>query len=121
MRLRLLPASGFCSRGFARFKPLKERSAFFQQWIDEGRAGDMEWLAREPERRFDLRRLDTSLRPVKSLAYPHTVPVPPYIDWPAELRGRISLHTRSAPTYHDTVLARTARGPGYALRATAGR
>src|SRR6266851_4967718 len=90
MRLRLLPASGFCSRGFARFKPLKERSAFFQQWIDEGRARDMGWLAREPERRFDLRRLDTCLRPVKSLAYPHTVPVPPYIDWPAELRRRIA-------------------------------
>jgi hypothetical protein len=33
----------------------------------------------------------------------------------------VSLHTRSAPTYHDTVLARTARGRGYALRATAGR
>src|SRR5260370_37389218 len=40
MRLRVLPASGFCPRGFARFKPLKERSAFFQQWIDEGRARD---------------------------------------------------------------------------------
>ncbi len=120
MRLRLLPASGFCSSGFARFKPLKERSAFFQQWIDKGRAGYMGWLAREPERCFDLRRLDTCLRPVESLAYPHTVPVPPDIDWPAELRGRIASYALG-PDLSRQVLARTARGRGYALRATAGR
>src|SRR5260370_40559087 len=58
--------------GFARLKPLKARADFFQQRIDEGLAGDMGWLAREPERRFDPRRLDTCLRPVKSLACPRS-------------------------------------------------
>ncbi len=72
------------------FKPLKERSAFFQQWIDEGHAGGHGMAGANRNGVSILRRLDTCLRPVKSLAYPHTVPVPPYIDWPAELRRRIA-------------------------------
>ena len=30
-----------------------EYAAFYQQWITEGKAGEMAWLAREPERRAD--------------------------------------------------------------------
>ena len=97
---------GFILVGFARLEPLHAREAFFRGWIDEGRAGDMGWLAREPERRFDPRRLDTRLRSVISLAYPYTAPVPPRIDWRAELRGRIASYALG-PDYHDTVLART--------------
>jgi len=65
---------------------------------------------REPERRFDPRRLDTRLRSVVSLAYPYTVPVLPRIDWRAELRGRIPSYALG-PDYHDTVLARTRAVP----------
>jgi len=97
---------GFILVGFARLEPLRAREAFFRGWIDEGRAGDMGWLAREPERRFDPRRLDTRLRSVISLAYPYTAPVPPRIDWRAELRGRIASYALG-PDYHDTVLKRT--------------
>jgi epoxyqueuosine reductase len=96
---------GFALVGFARLKPLKARADFFQQWIDEGRAGEMGWLAREPERRFDPRRLDTRLRSVVSLAYPYTAPVPPRIDWRAELRRRRD-NTALDADYHETVLAR---------------
>ena len=96
----------FALVGFAALKPLKEREAFFQQWLEEGRSGDMGWLAREPERRFDPRRLDPRLRSVISLAYPYTAPVPPRIDWRAELRGRIASYALGTD-YHDTVLART--------------
>jgi len=102
------------------FKPLKERSAFFQQWIDEGHAGGHGMAGANRNGVSILRRLDTCLRPVESLAYPHTVPVPPDIDWPAELRGRIASYALG-PDLSRQVLARTARGRGYALRATAGR
>jgi len=97
---------GFALVGFAQLTPLQARETFFQQWIDEGRAGDMGWLAREPERRFDPRRLDPRLRSVISLAYPYAAPVPPRVDWRAELRGRIASYALG-PDYHDTVLART--------------
>jgi epoxyqueuosine reductase len=32
-------------------------AAFFRQWADEGRAGEMQWLTREPERRIDPRKV----------------------------------------------------------------
>ena len=32
-------------------------AAFYQQWTDEGRAGEMQWLTREPERRIDPRKV----------------------------------------------------------------
>ena len=32
-------------------------AAFYRQWTDEGRAGEMEWLMREPERRTDPRKV----------------------------------------------------------------
>ena len=32
-------------------------AAFYRQWTDEGRAGEMQWLAREPERRTDPRNV----------------------------------------------------------------
>src|SRR5260370_39127808 len=90
--------------GFARLKPLKARADFFQQRIDEGLAGDMGWLAREPERRFDPRRLDPRLRSVISLAYPYPAPFPPRIDWRVELRGGIASYALG-PGYHDTAEA----------------
>jgi len=33
------------------------RAAFYQQWTAEGNAGEMQWLAREPERRADPRKV----------------------------------------------------------------
>src|SRR5471032_2812943 len=32
-------------------------AAFYRQWTDEGKAGEMQWLAREPERRTDPRKV----------------------------------------------------------------
>jgi epoxyqueuosine reductase len=32
-------------------------AAFYQQWTEEGRAGEMQWLMREPERRSDPRKV----------------------------------------------------------------
>src|SRR5579883_2016709 len=94
---------GFVLVGFCRIQRLDNREDFFKQWLAEGRAGEMTWLEREPERRLDPRILDARLRSVISLAYPYPAPRPPLIDWPSELRGRIAAYALG-PDYHDVVL-----------------
>jgi epoxyqueuosine reductase len=96
---------GFASVGFARLRRLAEREESYGQWLAEGRAGTMTYLAREPERRFDPRILDPSYRAVVSLAYPYPAPVPPRVDWRAELRGRIAAYALGRD-YHDEVMRR---------------
>jgi epoxyqueuosine reductase len=96
---------GFILTGFAPLRSLKDREAFFDQWLAEGRAADMTWLAREPERRIDPRVLDPRLRSVVSLAFPYTPPRPPAVDWRAELRGRFAAYALG-PDYHDIVKAK---------------
>ncbi len=94
---------GFILIGFAPLRSLSERREFFNQWIAEGRAAEMGWLAREPDRRIDPRLLDGRLRSVVSLAYPYVPPRPRDLDWRAELRGRIAAYA-IGPDYHDVVL-----------------
>lgn len=96
-------ALGFSMVGFARLYRLEHREEFFRRWIDDGRAGEMAWLTRDPERRCEPRRLDPRLRSVISLAYPYAAPTPPRVDWRSELRGRIAAYALG-PDYHDTVL-----------------
>jgi len=96
---------GFAMVGFAPIRRLDHRVEFFRDWIAEGRPAEMAWLARDPERRLDPRRLDPRIRSVISLAFPYDPPAPPPIDWRAELRGRIAAYALG-PDYHDTVLAK---------------
>ncbi len=111
---------GFALVGFARVRRLDERVAFYQRWLDEGRHGAMVYLARDPERRFDPRRLDPRIRSVVSLGYPYHSPAPLALDWRAELRGRIAAYALG-PDYHDVVLEKASRVAGAitALRAGA--
>jgi epoxyqueuosine reductase len=99
-------ALGFALTGFAPLRRLDEREEFFRRWIDQGRAADMAWLAREPERRLDPRIRDPRLCSAISLVYPYPAPVPPQIDWRTELRGRIAAYALGAD-YHDVVLEKT--------------
>jgi epoxyqueuosine reductase len=96
---------GFALVGFARISRLGSRERFFHDWLREGRAGDMGWLEREPERRLDPHMIDQGLRGVVSLAYPYAAPYPPNLDWRTELRGRIAAYALG-PDYHDVVLAK---------------
>ena len=93
---------GFALVGFARLRELP-RESFYGEWLAQGRAGEMAYLAREPERRFDPRRLDPSLRSVISLGYPYQAPRVPEFDWQRELRGRIASYALG-PDYHGYVL-----------------
>jgi epoxyqueuosine reductase len=94
---------GFILTGFAPLHALDERREFFDRWLVEGRAADMAWLAREPERRLNPLVLDPRLRSVVCLAYPYAPPRPPDLDWRASLRGRIAAYALG-PDYHDAVL-----------------
>ena len=96
---------GFVLVGFAPLRHLDNREEFFERWLAEGRQGEMGWLGRDPERRFDPRRIDPRLRSVVSLGYPYAAPAIPDIDWRAAMRGRIAAYALG-PDYHDTVLAR---------------
>ncbi len=95
--------AGFALVGFAPVHPLTIRQGFFHNWLEEGRAGEMDWLARQPERRLDPNCLDQGLRGVVSLAYPYPAPRPPMLDWRTELRGRIAAYALG-PDYHDVLL-----------------
>jgi epoxyqueuosine reductase len=94
---------GFTLIGFARVNRLAGRERFFRQWLAEGRAGEMAWLGREPERRLDAATLDRRICGVVSLAYPYLAPRLPRHDWRSELRGRIAAYALG-PDYHDVVL-----------------
>jgi epoxyqueuosine reductase len=94
---------GFAMVGFAALRPLDERREFYHQWLHDVRHGAMGYLAREPERRFDPRTLDSRFSSVVSLAYPYHSPAPPKLDWRAELRGRVAAYALG-PDYHDVVL-----------------
>jgi epoxyqueuosine reductase len=96
---------GFVLVGFAPLRRLDNREEFFNRWLAAGRAGEMGWLGRDPERRFDPRRIDPRLRSVVSLGYPYAAPAIPDLDWRAAMRGRIAAYALG-PDYHDTVLAR---------------
>ncbi|HTY53704.1 MAG TPA: tRNA epoxyqueuosine(34) reductase QueG [Candidatus Binataceae bacterium] len=103
---------GFVLVGFSRLRELP-REAFYREWLANGRAGEMDYLAREPERRFDPRRLDPRLRSVISLGYPYESPRVPDVDWRIELRGRIASYALGED-YHRYVL-RKARAVAAAL------
>ncbi len=100
--------NGFALVGFARVRRLSERVDFYRRWLDAGRHGTMAYLEREPERRFEPRRLDPRIRSVVSLGYPYHSPAPPTVDWRSELRGRIAAYALG-PDYHEVVLKKARR------------
>ena len=74
----------------------------------------MTYLAREPDRRFDPRRLDPRYKSVVSLGYPYAARATPNVDWRAEMRGRIAAYALGRD-YHDVVKKR-ARAVGNVIR-----
>jgi epoxyqueuosine reductase len=105
---------GFALVGFARLHPLDEREDFYREWLAEGGHASMTYLAREPDRRFDPRRLDPRYKSVVSLAYPYDARATPKVDWRAEMRGRIAAYALGRD-YHDVVKKR-ARAVGNIIR-----
>lgn len=93
---------GFERVGIASAEPLKREEAFLKQWIAEGRAGDMDYLEREPERRSRPTDLLPGAKSVIALAMCYAAPQPS-----PEERGRQS--SREA----EGRIARYANGRDY--------
>ena len=92
---------GFTLCGFTRLSVLP-RATFFKDWLARGFAGEMHYLAREPQRRIDPHIPFPEARSVICLGFPYAPPVPPQIDWQHELRGRLAAYAAGAD-YHDVI------------------
>ena len=69
----------------------------------------MTYLAKDPDLRFDPRRLDPRYKSVVSLGYPYAARAgTPNVDWRIEMRGRIAAYALGRD-YHDVVKKRARR------------
>jgi epoxyqueuosine reductase len=68
-------------------------AAFFRQWADEGKAGEMQWLAREPERRTDPRAVLPGARSIIVAGLNYWQPQP-------KGRGRIARYALGEDYHH---------------------
>ncbi len=92
---------GFTLCGFTRLTPLS-REQFFSEWLAQGYAGDMHYLARAPERRLNPTLAFPHAKSVICLGYPYAPPRLPVLDWRRELRGRIAAYA-AGTDYHDVI------------------
>lgn len=92
---------GFTLCGFTRLAPLP-REQFFTNWLAQGHAGEMSYLAREPQRRFNPAIPFPEAQSVICLGYPYAPPRVPTLDWRKELRGRIAAYA-AGPDYHEVI------------------
>jgi epoxyqueuosine reductase len=95
---------GFTLCGVTRLSPLP-REQFFSNWLSQGHAGEMAYLAREPQRRLNPAIPFPEAKSVICLGYPYAPPHLPEIDWRQQLRGRIAAYAAGLD-YHDTILAK---------------
>jgi len=71
-------------------------AAFYRQWTAEGKAGEMEWLAREPERRADPRNVLSGARSIIVAGLNYWQPQP-------KGRGRVARYALG-DDYHHVLL-----------------
>jgi len=71
-------------------------AAFYKQWVAEGKAGEMQWLTREPERRADPRAVLSGARSIIVAGLNYWQPQP-------KGRGRIARYALGED-YHDMLL-----------------
>jgi epoxyqueuosine reductase len=92
---------GFTLCGFTPLQPLP-REQFFREWLAQGHAGEMHYLAREPQRRLNPALPFPQASSVICLGYPYAPPPLPQIDWRQTLRGRIAAYAAGVD-YHDLI------------------
>src|SRR5258708_4537863 len=67
---------GFERVGITSAEPLKKEEAFLKTWIAEGRAGEMDYLEKQPERRTRPAELLPGAKSVIALAMSYASPQP---------------------------------------------
>ena len=60
---------GFDACGIANARALDEESALVEQWLDEGREGEMDYLTRNREKRYDPRLLVEGTKSIVTVLY----------------------------------------------------
>lgn len=78
-----------------------DHATYFLHWLDEGRQGDMGWLARDPARRIDPDRVQPGAKSVVMVALN-------YYQEPAAHEGRMARYALGLD-YHDLMLPRLER------------
>ncbi len=79
-----------------------DRGEFLEQWLAEGRAGEMRFLLHHRKARLDPRTRYPWARTILSAFVPYPAPPPFPADWRERLLGRIAAYAR-APDYHDAL------------------
>lgn len=79
-----------------------------EQWLAEGRHGDMNYLAEKHEQRLHPGLVLAGARSAVVVAWSYAAPLPPDPDWKELLTGRIAAYA-AAPDYHVHVAARLER------------
>ncbi|MSS98898.1 MAG: tRNA epoxyqueuosine(34) reductase QueG [Opitutales bacterium] len=90
-------ALGFDAFGVAPVE-VDVRAEYFKKWIADGMHGDMAWLARNPDRRTDVRKVMPEARSLVVVGLNYYQPHPP-------AGYRIAKYALGAD-YHDVILAR---------------
>jgi len=76
------------------------RAGAYFDWLKSGYHGEMEWLARDPERRADPTLVVPGAKSIIVVALAYYVAEPDPVWWNDPLRGRIARYAW-APDYHD--------------------
>jgi epoxyqueuosine reductase len=105
LRRRLIAqarALGFDQLGVTSPEASAERAQYFHDFIAAGLHGDMDWLAREPQRRTDPRTLWSEVRSIIMLGVNYGPDEDPLAVLQARSRGAISVYARG-DDYHDVI------------------
>lgn len=98
-------ALGFDTLGIADPASIAEAGPHFLRFLDDGAHGEMEWLAREPQRRLDPRSLWDGVRSVIMLGVNYGPDEDPRAILAQTSHGAISVYARG-DDYHDVIKKR---------------
>lgn len=85
--------------GFARAEELTDESPRLQKWLDAGFHGEMLWMAREPEKRADPKRIFPEAKTIISVALNYYTP---HEHEQSEAKGKVSRYAWG-DDYHDVL------------------
>ena len=96
---------GFDAIGVTAPDAIEDAGRYLQIFLDAGSHGDMDWLARDPERRADPRALWSDVRSVIMLGFNYGPDEDPMAVIAQRSRGAISVYARG-DDYHDLIKKR---------------